>query len=181
LLSLDDAIPPAAPGYVVSVEPGGRSLVGDPTLDICDATFASESKRVARLAVDYTDTNGRGPSLEIAMYGPGGAALAYSELVNAVNRCPRTYDDAGVAMTNTEVEPRDPSLLSTQLTVVQSAEGILWESTIYQFDGPYLVAVYTDPYTTKAAALETALDAARKAGAQLQRALTGSSQPIISG
>jgi hypothetical protein len=184
LPSLGYAIPAAAPGYVVSVAPGGRALDGSTTLDLCEIRFASESKRIARLAVDYTDTNGLGPSLEVAEYAPGGASLAYAELIDGVRRCPLTYHDGGSTVTKTAIEPPDDSLLSLQLTVVQY--GIIdgaraWLATVYQFEGPYLLLVYSNLNSTEAGALGTAVDLARVAAAQLQRALTGSSQPIISG
>ena len=184
LASLDDAVPAALPGYVVSVDEGGRLLGEVPTLDMCAAKFASEAKRVARLQVDYTDNNGQGPSLEIVMYGPGGAAQAYTELVAAVKRCPATYHDGAAVFTKTEVEPRDPSLLPTQLTIAQSATvggEVGWASTIYQFEGPYLVIAYSDLNRSQGGALQEAVNLAGQAAIQLHLALTGSSQPIISG
>ena len=153
-------------------------------MDLCEIRFASESKRIARLAVDYTDTNGLGPSLEVAEYAPGGASLAYTELINGVKRCPLTYHEGDSTVTKTAVEPPDDSLLPLQLTVIQygTIDGThTWLATIYQFDGPYLLVVYSNLNTTKAGALGTALNLAAQAAIQLERALTGSSQPIISG
>jgi hypothetical protein len=184
LASLDDAVPAALPGYVVSVAEGGRLLGEVPTLDMCAARFASESKRAARLEVNYSDNNGQGPTLEVVMYAPGGAALAYTELVAAVKRCPASYHDGDVLVTKTELEPGNPSFLPTQLTVTQSADiggETAWTSTIYQFEAPYLVAVYSDLHASQAGALQEAGNLAGLAAIQLKLALTGSTQPIISG
>ena len=146
-------------------------LSGVASLDLCLIRFASESQRVARLQVMYADANGAGPALQVVMYRPGGAALAYNELINGVKRCPTSYHEGGIRVTKVEVEPLDDSLLPKQLSIVQAATingAMVWSSAIFQFDGPYLVVAYSNPYTTKAAALLTALDLARKASDLLQ-------------
>jgi hypothetical protein len=182
-VALDSLILAAAPGYSLSVDPNGRGLTGETTLDLCQVKFGSEAKRVTRLAVSYLDTNGMGPALEVVRYGPGGASMAYTELLDGAHHCPATYPDGPVTVTQTVVEPPDPSLLPNQLAVVQSARSngvTVWGSVIFQVDGPYLAAAYSNPFSTKQAALATALYLARREAPLLQQAATGS-RPTVAG
>ena len=174
LPSLANLVLAAEPGFTVSVDSGGQLVAGTTTLGLCGARFASESKRLARLAVSYKSSQGLGPSVEVVSYAPGGADLAYSELLDAVHHCPHSYGDGHINIIETTAEPPDPTLLPSQLAVVQLANRddgtTVWTAEIYQFDSPYLVVAYSNPFTTEQAAYATVLLLARREAPVLQRA-----------
>jgi len=74
---------------IVTTIPGGNQVAGEATLDLCGATFASESLRTARLQVAGTNLQGDTPlSTEAVLYSnPNGTAQAFSELRNAAAHC----------------------------------------------------------------------------------------------
>jgi hypothetical protein len=74
---------------VVAPIPGGNLVAGEPTLDLCGATFASESLRTARLQVAGTNPQGDTPlSTEAVLYStPNGTTQAFSELRAAAAHC----------------------------------------------------------------------------------------------
>jgi hypothetical protein len=68
---------------------GGNGL-SQPTLDLCNATYPSESQRTARLQVVAVDQTGETAlSTEAVLYSSGaGTTAAFSELKAAVASCP---------------------------------------------------------------------------------------------
>jgi hypothetical protein len=77
-------------GYVLKVIPGGRSVQGQVTLDMCGFRFGSEDRRTERLQAVYVR---RGSNLalsnEVVRYRPGGAEAALREVAQAIRTCPR--------------------------------------------------------------------------------------------
>jgi hypothetical protein len=73
----------------VSGLPGGNGL-SQPTLDLCNGTFPSESMRTARLQVLAVDRQGETAlSTEAVLYSSGaGTAAAFSQLKDTVAACP---------------------------------------------------------------------------------------------
>ena len=81
-------VPDAA---TVAVFPGGIGL-GQPTLDLCNGTYPSESLRTARVQDAVVDEQGTLVlSTEAVLYGDsGGTSQALSELRSVVEACPST-------------------------------------------------------------------------------------------
>jgi len=75
----------------VVLQPNGNSLT-QPTLDLCNGTFPSESLRTARLQVDLTKASGDSTfSTEAVLYGKSaGSVQAFAELRSVVAACPST-------------------------------------------------------------------------------------------
>jgi hypothetical protein len=70
--------------------PGGDATTTS-TLDLCGASYASESKRTARRQMQYgPDTDNLPVSHEVVTYRDGGAAEAMRELQDAIAHCPTT-------------------------------------------------------------------------------------------
>ncbi|PZS19726.1 MAG: hypothetical protein DLM54_06475 [Acidimicrobiales bacterium] len=71
--------------------PRGNQVAGEPTLDLCNGRFPSESLRTARLPVAAVDDQGN-PALstEAVLYAkPETAAQAMSEVQSVATNCPR--------------------------------------------------------------------------------------------
>ncbi len=70
---------------------GGAGL-GQPTLDLCNGTYPSESRRVARLQDTVLDNQGHiALSTEAVLYGDsGGTTQAFTELRSVTAACPST-------------------------------------------------------------------------------------------
>lgn len=94
--------PDVGTALIVSTIPGGNQVAGETTLDLCAATFASESLRTARLQVAGTNQQGDTPlSTEAVLYSsPNGTAQAFSELRAAAAHC----SPAPVRMPNGDTE-----------------------------------------------------------------------------
>ena len=75
---------------------GGNQVVGQPTLDLCDGTFASELKRTARLQVAANDSQDNAViSTEAVLYNDSSAtAQAFNELRSAADGCPTKFNPA---------------------------------------------------------------------------------------
>jgi hypothetical protein len=75
----------------VVIFPGGVGL-GQPTLDLCNGTYPSESRRAARLQDAVLDADGRLVlSTEAVLYGDsGGTTQALAEVRSVVAACPST-------------------------------------------------------------------------------------------
>ncbi|HEV3365208.1 MAG TPA: hypothetical protein VG795_13895 [Acidimicrobiia bacterium] len=76
------------PSLTVVGMQGGNGL-SQPTLDLCEGTYASESMRTARLQVLAVDAQGQAAlSTEAVLYSSGaGTATAFSELKNTAASC----------------------------------------------------------------------------------------------
>ena len=79
-----------ATNVTVQLLPGGNQVSGQPTLDLCNATFPSESLRTARLQVAAVDDLGDAQlSTEAVLYKNTAATVqAFSELRAAAANCP---------------------------------------------------------------------------------------------
>jgi hypothetical protein len=77
------------PSLTVAGLPGGNGLT-QPTLDLCNGSFPSESTRTARLQVAAVDGRGETAlSTEAVLYSSGaGTATAFSELKATAAACP---------------------------------------------------------------------------------------------
>jgi hypothetical protein len=103
------AQPPSAPGTVGLLQrfslrqadlPSGQQLalipggdtVDDPTLDLCNGTYPSESRRVARLQLAAETADGSSAiSTEAVLYdSPAGTVQAFAELQKVASSCPST-------------------------------------------------------------------------------------------
>jgi hypothetical protein len=75
-------------GYKLSTFPFGNSFIGEPTLDLCGAAYASETLRTGRLQVRYTH-KGHAVSVsnEVVTYAGAGAQQALDEVTAVANAC----------------------------------------------------------------------------------------------
>ncbi len=75
--------------FRVSPIPGGRSVAGGPTLDLCDGRFPSEALRVGRLQTEAVDPAGdRTLSTEAVQYeDPVATAQAFQEVEKVAAEC----------------------------------------------------------------------------------------------
>ena len=71
---------------------GGDQVRGQPTLDVCNGTFASEAHRAARLQVAALDSQGNAQlSTEAVLYStPAESAEAFREIQSVVAKCPNS-------------------------------------------------------------------------------------------
>ncbi|MHB8466176.1 MAG: hypothetical protein ACYDH6_16155 [Acidimicrobiales bacterium] len=79
-------------GTVVQLQPNGDQVLGETTLDLCNGTFPSESRRVARRQV-LVGTLGSLPvfSTEAVFYDDtAGTAQAFAEIGSVAAKCPST-------------------------------------------------------------------------------------------
>ncbi len=129
--------------------PDGTALHGKnaDTLDLCDATFPSESKRTARDQVDYGPTKAATfASEEVVRYSGDGAIAAYHEVTRAARTCPKSMKEDSATVTRVKVQPTNGALVTSQLTVTQritSGGASFWSAAIYQYDGDIFVGTYT--------------------------------------
>jgi hypothetical protein len=72
--------------------PAGNQVSGEPTLDLCNGNFPSESLRQSRLQVAAVDAQGNAPiSTEAVAYTDAAAtSQAFSELQQVTKNCPAT-------------------------------------------------------------------------------------------
>jgi hypothetical protein len=79
-----------ASGVNVQLLPGGNQVSRQPTLDLCNGTFPSESRRTARVQVAALDSQGNSLlSTEAVLYSnQAGSAQAFSELKTVAAKCP---------------------------------------------------------------------------------------------
>ncbi|HEX3426716.1 MAG TPA: DUF2510 domain-containing protein [Acidimicrobiales bacterium] len=89
-LVLTQADVPAS--YVVGPITGGDQVTGEPTLDLCNGTYPSESLRTARLQVAAVDGGGFTVlSTEAVLYkNPAATVQAFAELRSVAANCPST-------------------------------------------------------------------------------------------
>jgi hypothetical protein len=129
--------------------PDGTALQGKNahTLDLCNASFPSESKRTARDQVDYGPSQSATfASEEVVRYSAGGAMAAYREVQRAARTCPKSVKEGAVTVTQVERHPTNSALAASQLTVTQrlTTHGQdFWTAAIYQYDGDIFVGIYT--------------------------------------
>lgn len=142
-------------GWQERLLPGGDQVQGQVTLDLCGGDYPSEALRDARHQIAMK----RGQlqlSNEVVRYRSGGAEQAYGELKRRLSTCPKTpvtMPEAGgirARWTLTRLA-NDPSWLPETLAVrgTVAAQGHTSTSVgIYEFDGDWLAAVYTQDAST---------------------------------
>jgi hypothetical protein len=67
--------------------PGGTSVIGETTLDLCNQNFPSEGLRTSRMQVHYAYGSGFPISNEVVAYAAGGATQALNEVKTAATAC----------------------------------------------------------------------------------------------
>ena len=79
-------------GQQLGLLDGGTDPVNQPTLDLCNGTFASEAKRAARYQVAAQADDGSTPiSTEAVLYDDAAASTqAFAELQSVARKCPTT-------------------------------------------------------------------------------------------
>jgi hypothetical protein len=140
-------------GYRRTSFPGGGSVVGETTLDLCAGAYPSESLRTGRLQVEYTHAGPAvGVSNEVVTYLAGGAQQALKEVAAVARSCARqaVVRKAGSTTTTFRVTPlHDPKLLpgavavQIKLTATDGKRKV--EQTgiaVYQVKGNTLSGVY---------------------------------------
>ena len=141
-------------GYKVTSFPFGNSIIGEPTLDLCGASYASESLRTGRLQVRYTRP-GKSVSVsnEVVTYAAGGAQQALAEVESVATSCARkpVVLTAGTATETFRLSPLDdPKLpagsvaVKVRITVVNGKKQVTETGVaVYQINGDTLSGVYT--------------------------------------
>jgi hypothetical protein len=162
-------------GYKRTVIDQGGSFIGEGTIDLCGATYPSESLRTGRLQVRYSHT-GKTVTLsnEIATYSSQGAAEAMREVSAEAKACAAkpVVRKQGSLTTTFKVDPlSDPKLLPGTVAVhltVSASDGKKKVSedwiVIYQRNGETISGVYAlaTKGTTLAAAKRIGLHAAEQ-------------------
>jgi hypothetical protein len=168
-------------GYRLAVIPGGTSVQGQVTLDLCGFSFPSEQLRLARLQVAYRKSGtGLALSNEVVRYRPGGAQQALREVAHAASHCPRgpvTSSVAGVPpLTYRIAKITDDHLLPGSVALRVHFSGTfrgkqIAETAIvvYQTKGNVLSGVYTNGSGAVAAQQAFGLHAAEESAANLRR------------
>lgn len=137
-------------GWTSQPLPDGDQVQGQVTLDLCGASFPSESLRIARHQIKLLSATDA-ISNEAVIYRPGGAQQARSELLHAAATCPTgPVQDAvaGVGMATFKVRSLSPDAhwlpgtVALDITVTNSGGQTLEEVAIYQFHGDAMSAVY---------------------------------------
>lgn len=111
--------------YVVGPITGGDQVAGQPTLDLCNGTYPSESQRTARLQVAAVDGGGFTVlSTEAVLYKtPAATVQAFSELRSVAANCPSTpvVSPVGEPTTMTHFNPAPDSSWPQTPSVIRQA------------------------------------------------------------
>jgi hypothetical protein len=166
------------PGYIPVRRSDGSGLK-QVTLDLCGRSgYASESRRTARLQVDYLKSKATvGLSNEVVTYRPGGAAQAMREVIAHAATCPKhviaTGDPNVPNATFTITRIHDSKLLKGALAlkvrVQTTVGGKKFDQTsyaVYQRVGNVLSGTYSFGANTPAQ-LSFALHAAEQSARNL--------------
>lgn len=138
------------PGWTSQTLPGGDQVQGQVTLDLCGASFPSESLRIARHQIRLLSATDA-ISNDTVIYRSGGAQQARSELLHAVATCPTgpVQDSVtGVGRVTFKVQILSPDVrwlpgtLALDIAVTNADRQTLEEVAIYQFHGDAMSAVY---------------------------------------
>jgi hypothetical protein len=140
-------------GQVLSLIPDGDT-VNDPTLDLCNGTYASEKRRVARLQLSADTTDASVISSEAVLYdSPTGTAQAFTELQQIAKSCPSTPVDSPVGeptvTTSFGTKPdsswptvADVQRLAYSITTTDTSGGQSKSTVIYLRRGKALLGLY---------------------------------------
>jgi hypothetical protein len=168
-------------GYRVAVIPGGTSVQGQVTLDLCGFVFPSEQLRVARLQVVYRKSGtALALSNEVVRYEPGGAQQALREVAHAASHCPRGPVASSVAgvppLTYRIAKIADDHLLPGSVALRVHFSGTFKGKTVaetaivvYQAKANVLSGVYTNGSGAVAVQQAFGLRAAEQSAANLRR------------
>jgi hypothetical protein len=169
-------------GYVMLQRRDGVGVKNTVTLDLCGRTgYPSESKRSARLQVDYLKQGSKlGLSNEVVVYKPGGAVQAMSEVVRHAVTCPKTpvkADPTLPPLRFTITRIRVPKLLqgylAVRVRVTGTVKGKHYDQTsyaVYQRLGNVLSGTYSFTLGVDAKAqLDFVVHAAQQSAANLRR------------
>ncbi len=140
--------------FRVSPIPGGRSVAGGPTLDLCDGAYPSESRRIGRLQTEAKDRAGsRTLSTEAVQYDDeAGTEQAFREVADVAAGCQNqmTLDLTTGELVSRSVAPEPtgswrstPGVERLAYRVTESA-GADEDSTlvVYLRRGPLLLGLY---------------------------------------
>jgi hypothetical protein len=165
-------------GYIPVRRSDGSGLK-QVTLDLCGrGGYASESRRTARLQVDYLKSKATvGLSNEVVIYRPGGAAQAMREVIAHAATCPKhviaTGDPNVPNATFTITRIHDSKLLKGALAVKVRVQATVGGKTfdqtsyaVYQRSGNVLSGTYSFGANTPAQ-LSFALHAAEQSARNL--------------
>ena len=179
------------PGYKVGNFPFGSSFIGEPTLDLCAASYPSETQRTARLQVRYSHKGGGvDVSNEVVRYASGGAAQALKEVGAVAQACAAksAVITNGTLKETYSVSPlQDPKLpagaVVVKLTITvskgkqhQTQTGV----AIYQIMGDTLSGIYAfvGKGTTFAETEKIAFHAAEESAKNLGLELSNGKSPF---
>jgi hypothetical protein len=162
------------PGYHRTDQQNGRSVIGVPTLDLCDQSYPSEALRTARLQVDYTPPKGAPVvSNEVVTYVPGGARQALREVTRVIASCSRrpVVRTSGTTRVTFAAHPLSlPGLPAGAVAVSVEITAVVGKkrehqsgAAIYLVTGDTLSAVYTFAVN---GATQTEANSLAKRGAQ---------------
>jgi hypothetical protein len=168
-------------GYKLAAFPGGTSFIGEPTLDLCAASYPSETLRTGRLQVEYTHPKKTvSVSNEVVTYVTGGAKQALAEVTKVARSCAAkavVKKANGVTFVYKATPLRDPKLpgaLTVKIVEEQSKGKQHVTQTgvaVYQINGNTLSGVYVfvDKGTTFADAERVAFHAAEQSKKNLSK------------
>jgi hypothetical protein len=140
-------------GYKLTQFPFGNSFIGQATLDLCGATYASETLRTGRLQVRYQHP-GKAVSVsnEVVTYAAGGAQQALDEVAGVARSCAQkpVVRSAGAVSESYRVSPlSDPKLPKGSVVVkltISASDGKKHVTqtgvAVYQVKGNTLSGVY---------------------------------------
>jgi hypothetical protein len=141
-------------GQQLVVIPGGDTL-NDPTLDLCNGTYASEARRASRLQLAAETTDGSEViSSEAVLYdSPAGTTQAFTELRKVASTCPSTPvpSPVGEPTVTTKFGPAPDSgwptvpgveRLAYTITTTDSSGANATSTVIYLRRGKALLGVY---------------------------------------
>lgn len=168
------------PNYVLIQRSDGHGVKNTVTLNVCGAatTYPSESRRLARLQVDYLKQKSTlGLSNEVVTYRPGGAAQAMREVLQHVARCPKkaiVTDKSLPPLRYTLTRVKGTNLLKGYIALRIRVTGIVQGKkvdqtsyAIYQRKGDVLSGTYSFGPNTSAQ-LQFALHAAQASALNLR-------------
>jgi len=141
-------------GYKLTNFPFGNSFIGEPTLDLCGSSYASETLRTGRLQVRYTRPGKSvAVSNEVVTYAGAGAQQALQEVTNVAQACARkpvVLRSGGVSETYKVAPLSDPKLpagsvvVKLQITASNGKKKVTQTGVaVYQVRGNTLSGVYT--------------------------------------
>lgn len=141
-------------GYKLGTFPFGNSFIGEPTLDLCGGSYASESLRTGRLQVRYIHPGKAvAVSNEVVTYADAGAQQALQEVTSVAKSCARkpVVLRSGSVSETYKVSPlSDPKLpagsvaVKLEITASNGKKKVTQTGVaVYQVRGNTLSGVYT--------------------------------------